>query len=217
MRIVDMTGPIENGMWTYGPPWPEVRIEEIAQPDWVPFSINSWKFSLAGQSGTYLQTGLHFRRGRPPLIEISVESLVHRDAVVLKIPNKESKDDVIMPDDLERCGADIREGDAILVCIGRDRKWNAPDFISGSPYYTRAGMDWILDHKPFLVASDWPKWENLENPQHVFDRFFEEGTLLLAPVVNLTRIQQQRVKLTVLPLKIAETAHAPARAIVIEE
>ena len=91
VRIIDITGPIENGMWTYGPPWPEVRIEEIAQPDWVPFSINSWKFSLAGQSGTYLQTGLHFKRGRPPLIDISVESLVHRDAVVLKIEDFEAR------------------------------------------------------------------------------------------------------------------------------
>ena len=195
MRVIDITGPIENGMWTYGPPWPEVRIEEIPQPEWVPFAVNSWKFSFAGQTGTYLQTGLHFKRGRPTLMDIPVESLVNRDAVVLKIPGKENKDDTITPEDLEHCRADIRKGDAVLVCIGRDRKWNEPDFISGSPYYTRAGMDWLLDHEPFLVGGDWPKWESLEAPQHVFDPFFEKGTLLLAPVVNLTRIRKPRVGL----------------------
>ena len=78
-------------------------------------------------------------------------------------------------------------------------------------------MDWLLDHKPFLIAGDWPKWENVEEPQNIFDRFFAEGVLLLAPVVNLGAIQKQRVKLTVLPIKIAETCHTPARAVVIED
>ena len=216
-RIIDITGTIENGMWTYGPPFPDVRIEEIPQPEWCPFPVNMWKFSFAGQTGTYLQTGLHFKRGRPALIDVPVEQLVNRDAVVLKLPGKEHEADVITVDDLERQDADIREGDAVLVSIGRDTKWHDPDFVWDSPYYTRSAMDWLLDRKPFLVAGDWPKWESLDNPQYIFDRFFEQGVLLLAPVVNLTEIREPRVKLTVLPIKVAETAHTPARAIVIEE
>ena len=217
MRIIDITGTIENGMWTYGPPWPEPRVERIPQPDWVPWQINAWQFTFAGQCGTYLQTGLHFRNDDPPLIDIPVEQLVNRDAVLLLVPGKETAEDTITPEDLEACGADIRKGDAIIVSIGRDKKWNDPDYVSGSPYYTAAGMDWLLDHKPFLIAGDWPKWENVENPQNVFEHFFDEGRLLLAPVVNLDAIKKERVKLTVLPIKIAETCHTPARAIGIEE
>lgn len=217
MRIIDITGTITHGMWTYGPPFPEVRIEQIPQPPWCPFEVNSWKFSFAGQTGTYLQTGLHFKKGRPALIDIPIEQLVNRDGVLLRIPGKEHEEDVITIDDLERCGADIRPGDGVIVSIGRDKLWNRPDFVWDSPYYTRAAMDWLLDHRPFLVAGDWPKWESLKNPQYVFDRFFEQGTLLLAPVVNLDEIRRPRFKLTVLPLKIAETAHTPARAVVIEE
>ena len=217
MNAIDITGTIENGMWTYGPPWPETRIEKIPQPDWVPWRINAWQFTFAGQCGTYLQTGLHFRNEDPPLIDVPVERLVNRPAVVLRVPGKKAATDVITPDDLEACGADIRQGDAIIVSIDWDRKWHDPDYVSSSPYYTKAGMDWLLDHKPFLIAGDWPKWENVEEPQNIFDRFFAEGVLLLAPVVNLDAVQKQRVKLTVLPIKIAETCHTPARAVVIED
>jgi len=217
MRIIDVSGAIENGMWNYGDPWPEVCIDRVPQADWVPLTVNTWKLSFAGQSGTYLQTGLHFRDDGPALIDIPVESLVNRDAVVLKVPGKENQDDMITVEDLERCEADIRPGDAVLVAIGRDAKWRDPDYISGSPYYAREAMDWIAAREPFLLGGDWPKWESLENPQYVFDPLVEHGILLLAPMVNLMKISKQRVKLTVLPLKAAETAHAPARAIVIEE
>ena len=217
MRIIDITGTIENGMWTYGPPWPDTRVERIPQPQWVPWEINAWQFTFAGQCGTYLQTGLHFRNEDPALIDIPIETLVNRDAVVLRIPGKENATDTISAADLEACGADIRAGDAIIVSVGRDNKWNHADYVSGSPYYLKEGMDWLLDHKPFLIAGDWPKWENVEQPQNVFDRFFADGVLLLAPVVNLGAVSKERVKLTVLPIKIAETCHTPARAIVTEE
>lgn len=217
MRVTDITGTIENGMWHYGSPWPEPRVERIAQADWVPWKVNSWKFSFAGQSGTYLQTGLHFCDDQPPLIDVSVDRLYEMPAVVLKIPGKTTARDVITPDDLEACHAEIRPGDAILVSVGRDAKWNDPDFISGSPYYSREGMAWILKHRPRLLGGDWPKWDSLEDPQDVLVSLSRAGVLLLAPLVNLGAIRAPRVRLTVLPLKIAETCHTPARAVVIEE
>ena len=197
MRVIDITGTISNGMWTYGPPWPQARVERICQPEWVPWHINAWQFTFPGQCGTYLQTGLHFNDNDRPLIDVPVEELVNRDAVVLRIPGKDAADDMITPEDLEACGADIRPGDAVIVSVGRDAKWNDADYISGSPYYSKAGIEWLLARKPFLIAGDWPKWENVEQPQNVFENFFDEGRLLLAPVVNLGAIKKDRVKLTV--------------------
>ncbi len=217
MRIIDITGPIHNDMWTYGPPYPEVRIAEIQTPDWIPYPTYSWQFILGGQTGTYLETGLHMKRGRPGIIDIPVESLVMRDAVVLKVEGKEHKDDAVALEDLKRCAADIREGDAVFVCVGRDKKWRDADYVTDSPYMTREAMDWIMDHNPFLFGGDWARFESWENPQLFFQRFFDEEILLLAPVVNLTQVSRPRVKLTVLPMKIEKSAAAPARAILIEE
>jgi len=217
MRIIDITGPTYDGMWTYGPPYPEVRVEEVPIPDWVPYPTYSWRFVLGGQTGTYLETGLHMKRGRRAAIDVPVEDLYLRDAVVLKVEGKEHKDDAIAVADLEQRNADIREGDAVFVCIGRDRKWRDPDFVTDSPYFMREAMDWIMDRKPFLFGCDSPRADSWDNPQRFFERFFDEDILLLAPVVNLTQVTQPRVKLTVLPMKVEESAAAPARAILIEQ
>ena len=216
MKIIDITGPIYNGMWSYGPPYPEVRIEEIPIPEWIPYPTYSWKVSLGGQTATYLETGLHMKRGRPAVIDIPIETLWMRDAIVLKVPGKEHGEDAITVAELERCGAEIHEGDAVLVCIGRDRKWRDPEYVTDSPYFTREAMDWIIDRKPFLMGGDWARFDNWEKPEMFFERLFDEGILLLASVVNLTRVTQPRVKLTVLPLKIEESCAVPARAVIIE-
>ena len=33
MRIIDISGSIENGMWSYADPYPEPRIKEISDPN----------------------------------------------------------------------------------------------------------------------------------------------------------------------------------------
>jgi len=33
MKIIDITGTIEEGMWSYGPPLPEVEIKEVSTLD----------------------------------------------------------------------------------------------------------------------------------------------------------------------------------------
>ena len=47
--------------------------------------------------------------------------------------------------------------------------------------------------------------------------FFEQGVLLLAPLVNLGAVTADRVKLVALPVKIAETCATPCRVLIIEE
>ncbi len=216
MRVIDITGIIHDGMWTYGPPYPAVKVEEIPIPEWISYPTYSWRFELGGQTGTYLETGLHMKRGRPAVADIPVESLINRDAVVLKVPGKECSEDAITVADLERCKAEIRAGDAIFVSVGRDRKWREADYVTESPYFERAAMDWLIDRKPFLIGGDWPRFDSWKKPQKFFHRLFDEGILLLGPVVNLTQVTRPRVKLWVLPMKVEASAAVPARAILIE-
>jgi len=217
MPIIDITGTTYDGMWTYGPPYPDVRIEEIPIPEWVPYPTYSWKLTLGGQTGTYLETGLHMKRGRPAVIDIPLDTLINREAVILKIPGKEHRTDSISVDDLRRCGVEIRKGDAVLLSIGRDRKWRDPDYVTDSPFVRKAAMDWIMDQEPFIIGGDWSRLDSWDTPQLFFRRLFDQGILLLAPVVNLGRVTRPRVKLTVLPLKVETSAAAPARAILVEQ
>src|SRR5690606_25878545 len=39
MRLVEISGPIEDGMWSYGAPYPAPRIEQIPPPDWLAYPV----------------------------------------------------------------------------------------------------------------------------------------------------------------------------------
>ena len=58
-RIVDISGPIEDGMWVYGDPYPTPRIEQIPPPDWLEYPVYSQTVTMAVQAGTYLETAAH--------------------------------------------------------------------------------------------------------------------------------------------------------------
>jgi hypothetical protein len=75
-------------------------------------------------------------------------------------------------------------------------------------------MDILIEEKPFLIGSDSPMWENLKGIEGFFPKFYASNILMLAPCVNLEKIRNNIVKLTVLPLRIEKTCCSPCRAIV---
>lgn len=215
MRVIDVTGTIENGMWSYGPPYPEAVIEEIPQPDFIEHETFSWRFELGAQTGTYLETSLHVTREGPALIEVPVEELIWRDAAILRVPCE--ADHRIEAEELEACGVPVNPGDAVIVATGWDAHWNAPDFVSNCPWFSYGAMRWILDREPFVMCGDMPRFDSWADPQGFWPEFFGAGVLLLAPLVNLGEVRADRVKLTALPLKVAESCAAPCRVVLMEE
>ena len=214
MNVVDITGTTYRGMWTYGPPYPDVVVAEIPVPDWITYPTYSWRFELGAQTGTYLETSLHLWRDGPPLISVPLEQLFMREAVVLHVPK--GPDERIEVADLEACAADLRHGDAVFVDTGWDAHWDQEDYVAKCPWFSQAAMYWILDHEPLLMGGDMPRFDSWADPQGFFERFFRQGTLLLAPVVNLGRVTASRCKLVAMPLKVTETCAAPCRAALVE-
>ncbi len=215
MRIIDVTGPIETGMWTYGPPYPDVLIEEIEQPDFIEHETYSWRFELGAQTGTYLETSLHVDRDGPALIEVPVEELIWRDAAILRVPCE--PDHRIEPEELEACGVEINPGDAIIIATGWDSHWNAPAFVSNCPWFSYGAMRWILDHEPVVMCGDMPRFDSWEAPQGFWPEFFGRGGRLRAPLMNLGEVRADRVKMVALPLKVVESCAAPCRVVLVEE
>ena len=136
-------------MWTYGPPYPDVLIEEIEQPDFIEHETYSWRFELGAQTGTYLETSLHVRRDGPQLIEVPVEELVMRDAAVLRVPCE--ADQKIEEADLAGCGVG-EPGDAVIVATG----WTAMERPTSTNCFGSA--DAMLDHRPqpIMMCGDVP-------------------------------------------------------------
>lgn len=219
MRIIDISGPIENGMWSYNEPYPAPHISQIPAPDWLDYPIYSQTVSMAVQTATYLETAAHLYLDRMTIDRLPLERCFMIEAVTLWIPR--SAAEAITAADLETTLAnatgELKPGDALLIGTGWDRHWHEPDYVTNPPYFTAKAIDWMLEQQVSLVGADTPRFDSPANPQNFFPKFFRHDVLLLAPVVNLDQVRRPRGKLVALPLKIKDACASPVRALWIEE
>ena len=230
MKVIDVTGIICDGMWSFGSLFPQPKLVEQSGfcPGFGDYCYTEIR-GMHGQVGTYVETPAHFYGFEDPrsffVDDIPLEKLTNVPCVVLKVPKDVSDPNVhhaITLDELLACdnAKCIQPGDAICVCTGWDAHWMDDEhFFSNSPYFTNDAMQWIISQKPSILATDTPAWENLtgETQEGFFPDFYAANILMLAPLCNLDKVTQPRVKLTALPLNIKGVAASPVRAVIVEE
>ena len=219
MPIIDISGPIEDGMWAYDAPYPTPRIEQIPPPDWLEYPVYSQTVHFAVQTATYLETAAHMDRDALTIDQLPLDRCYMIDALHLWIPTPGGQ--AITPDALDAAcrtaGVQPQAREALLVGTGWDSHWYKADYVTNPPYFTAAAIDWVLEHDFSLLGGDTPRYDSPTNPQNFFPKFFRHDILLLAPLVNLGAIRQPRGKLVALPLKIQKACASPVRALWIEE
>jgi arylformamidase len=213
-HFLDITGPIYEGMWTYGPPYAPFRMEQVPPVDWVAYPTFSQNIAMNVQTGTYLETGAHMFQEMRTIDQLDPDDLF-LDAHILRLRPKGPRE-IIGVEELLPLTEDIPEGSAVLVCADWGRNWEDPRFLADSPYFSAAAMDYILALRPALVGADLPRWDSLDDPQGFFERFFRQDVLLLAPLVNLERFEGTTGRLIVFPLPIRGACASPARAVLVE-
>ena len=216
-KIIDITGEIHTGMWSYGFPYPEITVRPLPKVDWVAY--NTYAEVIDGfnsQCGTYLETPAHYLGDKSyPLIDVPVEKLLDIPTVILDLGDLSAQRTAITPVMLENnpAAACITTGCCILLCAHWGSKWDDADFLSMSPYITLEAMEWLVAKKPFLLGSDFPTWDNVQNPQGFWDLFYTSDILMLGPCIHLEQSEKPTALLTVLPLKVEKTCCVPCRAI----
>ena len=75
MAIVDISGPIYDGMWHYGQPHldlpiPPVRIEQVDFPPPLKGALIADYLQMSSQTGTYLETARHVYADRESIDRI---------------------------------------------------------------------------------------------------------------------------------------------------
>ncbi len=226
MKLIDITGPLVNGMWEFGPPFPALHVEERTdhKEGFGDFSYTAID-GLHALTGTYVETPAHFLgyENSYLIADVPLERLVDLPCVVLNVktakPDKNGRLRVTL-EDLLNCpnSGQIREGDAILVGVGwGDSMWYSQDHFPKSPYFTGDAFHWMLDKRPTVIGTDTSSWENLQEPAGFFPRFYEQDVLMLAGLMNLKAVTAPRVKLSILPLRLENSCASPCRAFVREE
>jgi len=222
MCVVDLTGEIKDNMWNYEEPFPRFLLKPLPKVPWVETQVYCETFDgLHSQTGTYLETPAHFfgNDNCYLLADVPIYKLYRRPCHLLMLDmalfaNKKARI-AITREMLERAadGISIMPGDAMVIGTGWGRYWDETFYLDLSPYFTYDAMKWLIEKKPFLLGSDFPRWENLEKPEGFFKEFYEADILMLAPCIHAEEIKSRKFLLTVLPINIPGTSCAPCRAI----
>lgn len=210
MTLVDVSAPLADDVATYIPGVVYTRTRPIftLEKD----GVESHEVLLSTLSGTYFETGRHVRHDAITIDQVPIDHFIG-PAVILDVGVKAPSQSIEV-DDLRPYEGKVQPGDAVVVRTHWSRMWNTPGYFTESPYFTRAAFEWLLDQKPRLVAGDIPSYDNQKAPEGLIKRLFEDDkTFLLAPLVDLDQVSQERVTMYAFPLKIEGVSGAPARVL----
>ncbi|UCB44582.1 MAG: cyclase family protein [Spirochaetota bacterium] len=226
MKVIDISGPIYEGMWNFPDPMGSLlgpfRSSRISfEHSGESYSIDTFD-TMKAQTGTYLESpGRYFKNNQYTVNDIPLEKLYMVDTYVYNIPYedmgiKDGKKFISLEDLEDAESKETPPGSAILVGTGYGKYWDRSDFFERSWFFKKEAMEYLIDKKPLLLGTDSAEWENPRNPEGIFQNFFPANILVLAPCINLEKIRSFRVKLAVLPLKVRGAFICPVRAVVIE-
>ena len=227
MKVIDITGLICNGMWTFGSLFPRPSI--VPNSGFCPGFGEYYYTAFEGfhaQVGTYIETPAHFYgldKEEYLMEKIPVEKLYEMRCSILKVDMDVSDPTVQKPITLDMLlkaaeGCEIKEGDCILVSTGWEQHWmDDANFYDHSPYFTYDAMQWIIKQRPAMLATDTPSWECQTNPGGVFEGFYEANILMMVPVANMAEVTAKNAKITALPIKAKGCSDSPCRVVIIED
>ncbi|MCL5069525.1 MAG: cyclase family protein [Actinobacteria bacterium] len=205
MKIIDISGPIDEGMWNYGY---EIR----------PFKFGKVKMSYAGieydldslenmtaMTGTYFETPGDYHNYT--ISDVPLEKLFMIDSYVLQMPYEklgfvDGRPCIDLKNFKKAEKTVIPPGSGIILATGYGKEWFSNSYVAKCPFLSKAAMDYLIDKKPFIVVFDTPAAENDVHPENIFKKYFAANILSLTACVNLEKIEKYNVKLIVMPLNL---------------
>ena len=224
MKIIDITGPVKEGMWDFGFPGGQFKLKQLNYEFLGEEYYHEGFEGMVGSTGTFVETGATYLGYKKSIStdKIPLHTLVNVDACVLQVPFEglDEKDGrkYVSVDDVKKAEKEpIPEGYAIIVSTGYGRNWFEKNFLEKSPFFQKDAIYYLLDKKPILLSSDFPSWENTLHPEGFLKRMYDSGVHVLVSCINVEKVAKYKVKLIALPLRVKNVCMCPARAVIIEE
>jgi kynurenine formamidase len=217
LSIIEISGTLEPGLWDYngldlgGARLPPVLVDRVASIDEHGFDAHA--ISLSTLSGTYTETGAHLIAGAPTVDELSLRDLV-RPAKIMRLGTLAPRS-LIHLSDLERADPGLLPGDALIIDTGWGARWNSPGYVRDAPAFSATTLDWFLSQPFSILALDTPvmecQWCGPPDGGELLRPLYERGMILVAPVVNLDRIEALKGTLIAWPLPVKGVASVAGR------
>ncbi len=208
MRLIDLTLPAQERQAGK----PTCRLDEWhlkAGP--LPYTAMIYHYRHNSMVGTYIDFPGHIKETDDGFDALSypLEKLFRVKAAVVHLDRPSGSGRIGAEELADACPPINRAGALILNALGKLR---FDEIVERSVYLGKDAVEWIVDAGFHLLLSD--VFESNTDPQQVFNMLFARGVSTVCCPINLHRINQPIVSLTVLPLRFANATQLPCRVVV---
>jgi arylformamidase len=213
-HLVDLSHTIRDGLITYpGLPAPIITphlTREASKAKYAPgtqFALDI--ITMIGNTGTYLDSPYHRYEGGVDLSGLSLETLVDQPAEVFHLEDALERGipaSVFWDRDLT--------GKAVLLHTGWDRHFGTPEYLTGSPFLTAEGVDYLVSQAVTLVGIDSLNIDDTESggerPAHT--GLLAAGIHVVEHLTKLGQLPPSGARFSAVPPKVERFGTFPVRA-----
>jgi arylformamidase len=214
--VIDLTLPIiSGGSAPPKMPRPEFELIRTMEND----GCRTSKISFYNHSGTHMDSPSHFLDMGKTIDELSLEQCIG-NAFVVNVSSLEAGQR-IQVEDLDDLVVKLEEGWRLLFYTGWERFYPEDAYYHHFPAVSLELAYWMVEKKVALVGIDTSSvaavdnWDELTAVHKVL---LSNGIIIVEGLSNLNKLPfGKQVELICLPMKLADTDGAPARAVAILE
>jgi arylformamidase len=213
-RLVDLSHTVAAGLVTYpGIPVPTINPHLTREEsrshyaEGTEFAIEV--ITLAGNTGTYLDTPYHRYAGGADLADLDLETLVDLPLELFRLTDaSERRIPAAVFYDREL------QGKAVLLHTGWDRHFGTPTYAVGAPYLDGDAAAYLITAGVVLVGIDSINIDDAETsrerPAH--SQLLAAGVHVVEHLTNLAAVPPTGARFTAVPPKVLQFGTFPVRA-----
>jgi arylformamidase len=185
---------------------------------------NEYAMEIHTHIGTHIEGPFHCLVDGKKLDELPVDRFLGA-AAVIDLTWKKGVDREITKDDLIKAGGHIERDDIVLLKTGYDQNFSGAelqgeDYMARSLFLSDDAVEWLIEKGiknmgiDFWSIEEYPIDPDVGEPKHV--RLFEHDIPFIHSIVDLVKIDAERVFFIALPMYISGLDSSPVRAVAIE-
>ncbi|MEM2922579.1 MAG: hypothetical protein QXF26_09730 [Candidatus Bathyarchaeia archaeon] len=178
--------------------------------------VEVWSITFTSLDCTYVETVRHISTIGPLPMEVFARRPARDLYRAIVVHSDVGEGQEISPPDLEEALQTVREGDALIVDANgyTDRWWekehgviNGRDYNLRSPYFSDQTMRRIIDAGVTVLCGNFPSFSDPKTKKGfgidmIAEFYKKEGNMILAPLLNLPKIDETEVVLQINPIEI---------------
>ena len=177
----------------------------------MPARIRAWR--AVSILGTHVDAPAHFIENGATVEQLALDVLVGRATVVERL-----NDDIITPEILEAETLPA-ETKRLLFKTKNSALWSDPDHQFNPDFVAlnAESASWMVDNGIKLVGIDYLSIQMFKDTEPLTHRILLDAGIIILEGLSLQAVNPGEYQLICLPLKLAGSEGAPARAILIEQ